>query len=197
VTVVGTVTGTILLERSTVIPPDPAGCNNVTVQVAAAPELKLLGVHANELKVTAAGKISEAVCVAPLKVAERTTVWPGEPVPTVTLNVALPAPAEIVTLAGATTALELLLTAITAPPAPASCGRDTVQVTEAPAVTCAEVQASEVSAVAAIYSYAPMLGVLALVAPEISVLGAPLARPAPIAGDPGSSRKLNMFGVVE
>ena len=72
-----------------------------------------------------------------------------------------------------------------------------MQVTETPAVTSAGVQASEVSSVTAIYSYAPMLGVLALVAPVISVPGAPLARPAPIAGDPDSSRKLNMFGVVE
>ena len=51
----GTVSTCALLERFTVAPPDPAGCDNVRVQVAAAPELILFGVHASELKVVVAG----------------------------------------------------------------------------------------------------------------------------------------------
>src|SRR5437588_12854650 len=50
-TVVGTMSAGILLESVMVTPPEPATWDKVAVHVDVAPELILLGVHANEVKV--------------------------------------------------------------------------------------------------------------------------------------------------
>ena len=62
VTDAGTVSAAALLDKVTVIPPDPAVCDNVTVQVEVAPELRLVGLQATELTVVGAASRMEAVC---------------------------------------------------------------------------------------------------------------------------------------
>jgi len=65
----GTVSELVLLERVTVIPPEPAACDNVTKQLETHPELRLVGLQDSRLRV-AADAVDEseidAVCKEPL-----------------------------------------------------------------------------------------------------------------------------------
>jgi hypothetical protein len=59
----------LLLARATVVPPAGAALLRLTVQVALAPEIKLVGVQDNEDNTTGATKLIVAVCDAPFRVA--------------------------------------------------------------------------------------------------------------------------------
>ena len=61
----------LLLERETVAPPVGAALVRVTVQVLAAPEARLVGLHASEERVTGASRLIAAVRETPLRVAVR------------------------------------------------------------------------------------------------------------------------------
>ena len=58
----GTVNAAALLERVTVMPPEPAACDSVTVQADVPPELRLVGLQANPLTVIGASSEIDAVC---------------------------------------------------------------------------------------------------------------------------------------
>jgi len=66
VTEAGIVKAAALLDSVTAIPPEPAGCEIVTVQVDVPRELRLVGLH--DSKLTKVGTTSEidAVCELPL-----------------------------------------------------------------------------------------------------------------------------------
>ena len=66
VTVPGTVSVALLLDSETPAPPAGAAADNVTVHVDPPPLLRLVGVHATELTVTAGG-FSETVAVCELE----------------------------------------------------------------------------------------------------------------------------------
>jgi len=61
-----TVSSVLLLDRSTTVPPLGAALLSVTVQVVAAPELKLLGLQASEDSATGATRLIVAVAELPL-----------------------------------------------------------------------------------------------------------------------------------
>ncbi len=57
----GTVNAVTLLDRVTVMPPVPAACESVTVQVDVPPELRLAGLHDTRLTVVGANSDTYAV----------------------------------------------------------------------------------------------------------------------------------------
>ena len=65
----GTGSSALLLDRETTVPPAGAALLRVTVQVEPAPEVRLVGLHASEVSVTADTRLIVAVCETPLKVA--------------------------------------------------------------------------------------------------------------------------------
>lgn len=70
----GTGSSALLLDSDTTVPPLGATLPSVTVHVVAAPEFKLLGLHASEDRVTCATgatKLTVAVRDSPLRVAVR------------------------------------------------------------------------------------------------------------------------------
>jgi hypothetical protein len=62
----GTVNAAALLASVTTIPPAPAGCEIVTMQVDVAPELRLVGLHDRKVTVVAATSEIDADCELPL-----------------------------------------------------------------------------------------------------------------------------------
>ena len=62
----GTVNAVTLLDSVTEIPPVPAACDSVTVQVDVPFEFKLVGLHDSELTVVGATSEMFAVCELPL-----------------------------------------------------------------------------------------------------------------------------------
>jgi hypothetical protein len=66
VTEAGTVNAAALLDSVTAIPPAPAGCEIVTVQVDVLPELRLVGLHDRRVTVVTATSEIDVVCELPL-----------------------------------------------------------------------------------------------------------------------------------
>ena len=62
----GTLSSGELLESVTMIPPDPAACVKVTVQLVTHPELRVEGLQDNRLRDVAVSNESDAVCELPL-----------------------------------------------------------------------------------------------------------------------------------
>ena len=62
----GTVRAAALLDSVTVMPPDPAACDSVTVQDDVPPEFRLVGLQATRLTVVGATSEIDAVCELPL-----------------------------------------------------------------------------------------------------------------------------------
>ncbi len=120
VTLAGTVATEVLLLLSvTAVPPDGAGALSVTVPVEELPPFTLVGLRASEeIATPAAGvTVSVAVWVTEPNVAEIVTATVAETFFVVTVNEAVAAPAETVTLAGTVAALVLLLERVTTAPA--------------------------------------------------------------------------------
>ncbi len=65
-TVAGTVSAAALLDSVTVIPPELAACDRVTVQAAVAPGVRLAGLQDTWLTLVGATSSSDAVCELPL-----------------------------------------------------------------------------------------------------------------------------------
>jgi len=61
-TVGGTVSAVTLLDRVTVMPPEPAACDNVTEHADVPPELRLVGLHVTWLTLVGATSKMDAVC---------------------------------------------------------------------------------------------------------------------------------------
>src|SRR6266403_120634 len=111
VTLAGTVAvDVVLLERETVAPPAGAGPLSVTVPVEGDAPVTLVGFSVSEERVGRAcgSTVSEAVMVTPAYDAEMVTGVDAVTALVLTVNVALLAPAAIVTLAG-TVAVDVLL----------------------------------------------------------------------------------------
>jgi hypothetical protein len=62
----GTVNAAALLDSVTAIPPAPAGCEIVTLQVDVPPELRLVGLHDSNLTTVCATSEIDADCELPL-----------------------------------------------------------------------------------------------------------------------------------
>ncbi|HEV8636851.1 MAG TPA: hypothetical protein VG370_21745 [Chloroflexota bacterium] len=142
VTLAGTVAAAALLDSATANPPAGAAAVNVTVPCADAPPATLVGLTDTAESAAAGGgggagvTVSDAVLVAP---PNAPVIVTGVDAPTalvVTVNVALVAPAAIVTLAGTLAAAALLLESDTAaPPLGAAALKVTVPVEELPPTT--------------------------------------------------------------
>ena len=115
----GTVSAVTLLDSVTEMPPVPAACDNVTVQVDVPFEFRLVGLHDSELTVVAATREMLAVCVLPFKVPVTTAVRLLGMVPAVAVNVAELLPAGTVTDEGTDSSLVVLERPTVAPPADA------------------------------------------------------------------------------
>ena len=76
VTDVGTVRAELLSDRATAVPADGAVADKVTVQVLAAPDARVVGLHSSEDRVIgdAAVMLREAVLELPLSAAVTTAV---------------------------------------------------------------------------------------------------------------------------
>ncbi|MGA9108372.1 MAG: hypothetical protein WB359_23765 [Bryobacteraceae bacterium] len=62
----GTVNAVTLLDSVTVMPPEPAAWDSVTVHADVPPELRLAGLHDTRLTTVGATSSTENVCVLPL-----------------------------------------------------------------------------------------------------------------------------------
>ncbi len=58
----GTVNAATLLDSVTVMPPEPAACESVTVHADASPELRVVGLHERRLIMVGATSEIDAVC---------------------------------------------------------------------------------------------------------------------------------------
>jgi hypothetical protein len=134
----GTGSSVLLLDSDTTLPPVGAAPLSPTVHVVAAPEFKLVGLHANEDKVTAvtaagAVKLMLAVLETPLRVAVKVALWVVEIVPAVAVKFADADPAGTVTDDADTGSSVLLLAKdTTVPPVGATALNPTVQVVAPP-----------------------------------------------------------------
>ncbi len=141
VTLDGTLAAVVLLlERVTTAPPDGAAPLSVTVPVEEFPPVTLVGLTESEESVAAGGgagvTVSDADLVTPLYIPEMLTVVDPATALVLIVNVALVAPAAIVTLDGVLTTFVLLLESVTtAPPEGAAPLSVTVPVEEFPPVT--------------------------------------------------------------
>src|SRR5437879_86346 len=108
----------LLLEREAVAPPAGAGPLSVTVAVEGDPPVTLVGFSVSEERVGRAcgSTVSEAVLVTPAYDAEMVTGVDAVTALVLTVNVALLAPAAIVTLADTLAAPLLLESSTCAPP---------------------------------------------------------------------------------
>jgi len=146
ITLVGTVAAALLpLERETVAPPAGAGPLNVTVPVEGDPPVTLVGFSVSEERVGRAcgSTVSEAVLVTPAYDAEMVTGVDAVTALVLTVNVALLAPAAIVTLADTLAAPLLLESSTCAPPVSAGPLSVTVPVEGDPPVTLVGFSVSE------------------------------------------------------
>jgi len=150
VTLAGTAAADELLERATTAPPLGAAPLSATVPVDCAPPFTVVGLRVTEDSATApAGlTVSKVVTVVPPYEAEMVTGVAAVTALVVTVNVALVAPAAIVTLAGTAAADALLERVTTAPPLGAAPLSVTVPVDGAPPFTVAGLSATEDSATA-------------------------------------------------
>src|SRR6266436_7961695 len=141
VTLDGTLAAVVLLlERVTTAPPDGAAPLSVTVPVEEFPPVTLVGLTESEESVAAGGgagvTVSDADLVTPLYIPEMLTVVDPATALVLIVNVALVAPAAIVTLDGVLATFVLLLESVTtAPPEGAAPLSVTVPVEEFPPVT--------------------------------------------------------------
>src|SRR5437879_5981840 len=147
VTLAGTVAVDVLLERETAMPPLGAGGPlSVTVPVeVCAPPVTLVGFSVSEERVGRAcgSTVSEAVLVTPAYDAEIVTGVDAVTALVLTVNVALLAPAAIVTLAGTLAAPLSLESSTCAPPVSAGPLSVTVPVEGDPPVTLVGFSVSE------------------------------------------------------
>ncbi len=145
VTLADTLAAPLLLESSTCAPPVSAGPLNVTVPVEGDPPVTLVGFSVTEERVGRAcgSTVSEAVLVTPAYDAEIVTGVDAVTALVLTVNVALLAPAAIVTLADTLAAPLLLESSTCAPPVSAGPLSVTVPVEGDPPVTLVGFSVSE------------------------------------------------------
>jgi hypothetical protein len=164
------------------------------------PEFSVNGPQVNDESKPAGLSVNPAVCEAPFKVAVKTTDWPLETVPAVTVTEAEVAPAAIVTEAGETKRLLLLLKLTVVPPVGASCESVSTQLVAPPELSVVVAQANEesaprgVSVKLAVCELPFMLAVTtaictSAVVPAVSVSDAELA-PAATVSDAGAANRL-------
>src|SRR2546429_644490 len=92
----------LLLESAATTPPAGAGPLRVTVPVDDVPPVALDGFNVSEVR-TGGSTVMEAVCVTPLKTAERIAVVDAATGLVLTANVVLAVPSGMVTVAGSVT----------------------------------------------------------------------------------------------
>ena len=109
----GTVNAAALLDSVTVAPPV---LDTDAVQVALAPDPRLVGVHVNPVSNTGATSEIVAVCVLPFSVAVMVAVWLAAIVPAVAVNVAVVLVEPTAIEAGTVNAAALLDSVTVAPP---------------------------------------------------------------------------------
>jgi hypothetical protein len=141
VTLDGTVTAPLLLDRLTAAPPEGATFDKVTVQFDVAPLATAEGLQLSEVTCTGALTVREVVCEVPLYVAVSVAVWSVVTVPAAAVKLAVVKPAPTVTLAGTVTAPLLLESVTAAPPDGAAFVKVTVQIEDPPPATVDGLQA--------------------------------------------------------
>src|SRR5580658_10739052 len=120
VTDAGTMSAVLLLESPTALPPNGAAWLSVTVQVLAAPEFTLVGVHARVETSVGATRLKVVFWEAPFRTAVIVADWVAVMVPAVALKVVEVLFAGTVTDAGTVSAVLLLESPTVLPPAGAA-----------------------------------------------------------------------------
>jgi hypothetical protein len=156
----GRVSAGLLVESPIVLPPVGAASLSVSVQVAAPPELMLLGLH-DRVETTAGSiKLRVTVCNVPFRVAVTVALWFDGRAPAVAMKLAELAPAGTVTEEGSERSA-LLSDSATVVPEEAAWFKLTVQVVEAPAVKVPGLQLKEVT----------LTGARVVIVPPVAVIG--------------------------
>src|ERR1017187_2660415 len=107
----GTVTFVLLLDSVRLAPPEGAGADKVTVQLAEPGAVTVPGKQFNDVGTTVTVRLTAADCCWLPRVAVALALCAAPMVPVVAANVALDWPAAIVTLDGTVSAVALLLSA--------------------------------------------------------------------------------------
>jgi hypothetical protein len=141
----GTGSSALLLDSETAVPPGGAVLFRVTVHAELAPEVKVVGLHANEDGTAGASKVMVTVCDTPFSMAKIVALWLLVMLPAITLKVAVVEPAGTVMDLRAGSSALLLESATVVAPAGAAWLRFTVHVVPVPEVKLAALQDKEVS----------------------------------------------------
>src|SRR5580700_2739882 len=169
VTDAGTVSAVLLLESPTVLPPAGAASFKLIVQVVAAPELTLVGLHARAVTIAGSTKLRVVVSRLPLRVAVTVALWFDGREPAVAMKLAELAPEDTVTDAGIVSR-ELLSDRVTVVAPEAVWLKPTVQVVEAPEVTLPGLQLKDVKVGGTAVVIVPPVAVVGIAAPPAEVL---------------------------
>jgi hypothetical protein len=142
----GTGSSALLVDRETAVPPAGAVLFRVTVHIALAPEVKLVGLQVSEDRLAGATKVMVTVCDTPFRVAKMMALELPAMLAAVALKVAVAEPAGTVSVDARPGSSALLLDSETAiPPAGAAWLRFTVHVVLVPEVKLAALQDKELS----------------------------------------------------
>ena len=145
----------LLLLRATAVPPVGAACERTTLQVVAPPEVRVVGVQANDdrlgvpipsIPMLPAGlRAKLLVAELPFRLAVNTAVCAVAMVPAVSLTVAGVVPAGTVREAGELSSELFVLRATTAPPRGAACASEMLQLLTPAELSVVGVHPSEAS----------------------------------------------------
>jgi hypothetical protein len=136
----------LLPLKATTIPPAGAACESVKVQVAAPPELRTVGLQANEESVATGVSEKLTVLEVPSAVAVKIAVWESDTAPAVTVSEAVVAPTGTSTAAAGASSVLLPLKVTTVPPAGAGCDSATVQLVLPPELSAVGLHTNDDSA---------------------------------------------------
>lgn len=166
----------------------------VTVQTVEVPLVNSAGAQERSVGCAGAISVSGIAREVPLNVAVTTTATLEVNVPAVATKLALLAPWAMVTDAGTVRATELLESDMAAPPVPATCESVSVQLVVPATLRMLAVQVTELKIAAPATCEdctAPIEGEELRDVPQMSIAGAPVTVPAPMAGEPACRLKLN------
>ena len=162
----GTLSAELLSESEITTPPAGAAPESVTVQVAAAPGARAVGLQDNDASVVLAVSATASVIVLPGTEAVIVAVWLDEKLPALTVKTAEEAPPGTVTLPGTDRTALLSDSETDIPPAGAAVDTATVQVADAPGPSVAGEHAKEESTAGAETATDPPVAVIGTLLPE-------------------------------
>ena len=162
----GTLSAELLSESEISAPPAGAAPESVTLQTAAAPGARAVGLQDNDESVALAASATAAVIVLPGTVAVIVAVWFDEKLPALTVKTAAETPPGTVTVPGTDRTALLSDSETGIPPDGAAIDTATVQLADAPGPSVAGEHAREESTAWAETTTDPPVAVMGMLLPE-------------------------------